>query len=67
MKAIYTVTDFPENIGLNGYRRFLIQLGSTNDGCKSSVILTRVILNKVISLILLQGFAAGLVGSPTIT
>ena len=54
-------------LGLNGYRRFLIQLGSTDDGWKSSMILTRAIPNKVISLILLQGFAAGVVGSSRTT
>ena len=55
------------SVGWNGYRKFLIQLGSTNDGWKSSVILTRVIPIKVISLILLQRFAAGVVGSSRTT
>ena len=60
-------------IGLNWYRRFLIQLipnpnpRSTDDGWKSRMILRREIPNKVISLILPQGFAAGVVGSSRTT
>ena len=42
---------------------FLIQLWSTNDGLKLSMILKRVTPNKVISSDLLQGFAADVIDS----
>ena len=51
---------------MKGYRKFLIQLGSTKDGWKSSMILNRVISNKM-TLLILKGFAAGVAGSSRTT